>query len=734
MRLFLSLLAMMVSFEAGAVSKSFVTEIRDEKTFNEMADTPGGVVRTGAVIKFLIDNRKYPKPGQVYFINGRYCDSSGCPAPFVKLHREWGEKNLSGFRYDNTEFSRVTYHTNDLDKKEFIAGRIQTFESNGKVFYGVWFVEMDLIAEETIQYALAVIKNAFDVQGKELGFVAYSTHQKVTRVAPWLAQNGIAVHNIGELIANVSFLPLNPGEAWGFLRMFPKDPDDLEATEIPVFDVLPLDLAVVAGTITTGFQDVGSHVNLKSKERGTPNIVLRDKEAIEKLRALDGQPVHLKVTSQGYEIEPTTPRIVQEKLEAKLNRKWRVSENDLTDTIMHFDEMCRGKKGKVCLDYASRFGGKVSRLGFLAHEKVIGEGSAMQKKMGYRLTPLGFGLPIRLYKDFVDYNKKINPAFKAALEELIESEMGPNPMNTAAKKAKIEEIQQHFLAAKFPPGMYSRIEKEVLKLKKMVAERYPGEDLNKLKIRSSANVEDIDGFNGAGLHDSFSAKVKKSNASEADIACKLVAAEGDADEVKQEVEPESLACAIKATYGSLWNLRAVRERTFRRFDHRSAMMGLVIGTSYKFREVPQPKLKIAANSVLITRVLNTTTVYGYQLSTQKKNNLVTNPDPGTISELAALTFQLNTQPVVTVLRYAVPEKDQPALTTTVVPEEKMREIVAIGRTIEEAYCESKPEYFPGGRCSRVSNTQRKPKALDLEIKIYSNGELSFKQFREFSGR
>ena len=34
-------------------------------------------------------------------------------------------------------------------------------------------------------------------------------------------------------------------------------------------------------------------------------------------------------------------------------------------------------------------------------------------------------------------------------------------------------------------------------------------DVEKIKVRSSANAEDIPGFDGAGLHDSFSANPEK---------------------------------------------------------------------------------------------------------------------------------------------------------------------------------------------------------------------------------
>ncbi len=724
------------SERAQTIKTSFVSDLPDEATFHAVATKPGGVLRTGEIIKFLIDNRGYPNnQPTLYFINGNYCDKTGCPADWVALHRTWAEHNLKNFHYDNASYSAAAFHTNDLTKKSFVEGRIQTFEWQGQVIYGVWFVEMDQIAEESIQFALEHIKAHFSIPNQPLHLITFSTQQTIVRIKDWLSANQIEPHTIGELIADLKVQSLNVGEAWGFLRLFPRDPDELEATDIPVFDVLPLDLAVVAGTITTAYQDVGSHINLKSKERNTPNLIIRDPKLIDQLRVFDGQPVHLQVNADGYTVEPSTGQVVQAKLEAKLNHPWMVSDNDLTGEILHFDEMCRHKDPSICLGYAPRFGGKASRLGFLAHRKVAGAGSDIRKQFNYRLSPLGFGVPIRYYKEFLEHNIKLNPELKA-LRELIDSEKGTQGamiLNSTEKKAKIAVIQQALLNGKFPPGMYAKLEAQVAKMKVDVAAAYPGEVLNKLKIRSSANVEDITGFNGAGLHDSFSAKIKKSIATEADGPCHTVSGSAEDDmESRLEIEPESLACAIKGTYASLWNLRAVRERTYRRFDHESSLMGLVIMPSHKFRSVPS-KLKIVANSVLVTRVLNTSTTYGYQVSTQVGENLVTNPIPGTLAELATMTFQLKTEPQMTVLRYAQPEKNGPVLTAPILSPKKMREIVAIGRAIEEAYCTYKKDYAPGFKCTAVSNSQRKPKSLDMEIKIFENGELSFKQMREFSG-
>lgn len=44
-------------------------------------------------------------------------------------------------------------------------------------------------------------------------------------------------------------------------------------------------------------------------------------------------------------------------------------------------------------------------------------------------------------------------------------------------------------------------------------------------------------------------------------------------------------------------------------------------------------------------VLNSKDVYGYMMSIQKGNNLVTNPDPGTVTEVTISAFISETEPV-----------------------------------------------------------------------------------------
>jgi phosphoenolpyruvate synthase/pyruvate phosphate dikinase len=190
---------------------------------------------------------------------------------------------------------------------------------------------------------------------------------------------------------------------------------------------------------------------------------------------------------------------------------------------------------------------------------------------------------------------------------------------------------------------------------------------------------------------------------------------------------------MKATYASLWNLRAVRERTYKRFDHRTASMGLSVQPSYKFKD----DLVISSNSVLITRVVGTESVYGQQLSTQVGNGLVTNPVPDTRSELSIMTFDVKGgQFGISLLQYAKPKAGQPALNSMILSDQKMADMSYIARAIEVRYCEAKTlaVYYPAAKnCSVVVNSVKKSLALDMEFKNYSNGQILLNKLELFRG-
>jgi hypothetical protein len=215
-------------------------------------------------------------------------------------------------------------------------------------------------------------------------------------------------------------------------------------------------------------------------------------------------------------------------------------------------------------------------------------------------------------------------------------------------------------------------------------------------------------------------------ADNADFSCTVVAGAVGVD-TKLEVEPKTVQCALKGVWASLWNKRAIEERSFARLDHSTVGMGIAIVAKY---DLDSDEI---ANSVLVTRVINNEGLYGYSFSSQQGENLVTNPTPGTYSENVIAGFIGNcAPPTFTVTRYATPVAGQPKLTHKVLPDAQMVQMLDLTKAVETAYCKAKPGYYANA-CDQVTVDPTKPTALDLELKILANGHLVFKQVREFAG-
>ncbi len=678
-----------------------VAAIDSAGQFDAMSFSGQGGVIIGKSVKFVIDARG-PTPS-IHYLNANY-DGPVSNDDATKFHYYFAREALD-VPEDAARFNDVTYWTND---KRYYAGTLQEYRlgEDQPPVYGIQFYPQDAIAEQSVLTAARAVAQTVDIEGARLAFVAMGQQQTTDTVADDLTSLGVESLTLDNVLGSLDYIPMQVGEAWGFLRIFPQDHDLLSALDIPVFDELPLDLTVVAGTITRSVQDASSHINLKSKERGTPNMVLRSSgpdHAV--LSPFADRPVHLVVSPDGFTIEPSTEEEVREKLAERLDRPWQTLDIDPEATITSYDDMCPSG-APACLGTADEWGGKAGNLGFLRHPDVLGrptDAGSFAAELGYEVAPAGVGVPVQMYFDFVDHN----PDLKEAVESFIAEEKAMT-LSVAERVAALEEIQAMFMEAEMPPGMAEEIQ--------AAAVAALPEGTANLKIRSSANAEDIPGFDGAGLYDSF--RVKLSSAPE---PCRRFEENG-----KLKIRPRTTECVVKGVYASLWNKRAVEERSFARVDHETAGMGLAIVQRYKERG------DIGANSVVVTRVLNSSGVYGYSFSNQQDNNVVTNPAPGTHSESVIAAFLPNVDTSFTVTRFAKPEPELPALQDTVMTSPQMQTMLDISQAVERAYCRANPEYYPGS-CDQVLYDPDKPTALDMEFKLYETGEFLCKQVREFAG-
>ncbi len=688
-----------------------ITAIDGVAAFDEYAYADGGLLLPGRTLKFLIDRRD-PKSPRVYFMNSNFTDASGARPDAAKYHFHLAEKVLPDFHETQKEFSAVTYDT--LDKR-FVAGSVQTYfvDKETEPLYGIQYFPQDVAKEEVVVETIRVLVPQLRLKGKKLAFVATGKQQELgPESARKLADLGVATKTLDDVLGAVDYIPLNRGEALGFLRIFPKDADALSPLDIPVFKELPLDLSVVAGTITHDYQDPTSHVNLKSKERGTPNMVLRSAGPDHpQLAPLSDKPVRLVVLGDKFRVELVEESEVRAFHAARNKRPWIPLPYEPSDAMPAYAEMCP-KDPADCLALTPRVGGKAASLGFLTQAAVLGrkgDAGSLSAKYGYDLVPAGLGVPFKLYKDFVDYAP--NAELKGALEALV-TNVKKGAFSPKQLSEEVARVQALFYVAKFPPQMVERVEQRIGKV-------LPG--VPKVKVRSSANAEDMPNFDGAGLYASFAANLKKEG--DGDAPCKVVS-EG----VKSKVKPKTLACAMKAVFASTWNKRAIEERTFARLDHGTALMGFAIVPDYELEE------PVAANAVVVTRVINSRNVYGYTFATQQGNVLVTNPDPGTLAENVIAAFNEPGEPAsFAVTRFATPVAGQPPLKKTVLGDEALHKLVEIIRTAEVAYCRARPDYYPND-CNYAPADPDKVRALDFELKVMESGQFVCKQMREFSGR
>ncbi len=698
---------------AAAQTPLDMPEIDSAERFASLSVPAGDLVANGRVAKFLVDLRRAGDP-RVHFVNGNFTEDGEVPDA-AKYHYFFARRAL-GIREGLDEFNRVTYFTSP--KTRYVAGVVHTYFLDGAAepVYGLQFYPQDVAHEREIVDALRPVQAKLTIPGARLAFVATGTQQTTVTVAADLAAAGLAVLTLDRVLGSIRYLPLNPGEAWGYLRIFPGSGEALSPADIPVFAELPLDLSVVAGVITRAVQDSNSHVNLKSKERGTPNMVLRDAGPDHpRLAPFRDLPVHFVVRADDFLLEPSTDEEVAERLRERNNRPWIPLAWGAETRLLSYDEMAAGSATEA-LAAARRFGSKAANLGFLAHRAVLGrqdQPGTASARLGYDLVPRGFGVPLSFYRNLVEHAP--NAELRETLAALIADEKA-DTLSGAERARRAGEVQTLFLDARVPPD-------DLAAIKAKLAEALPG--VKKIKVRSSANAEDVPNFDGAGLHDSFAATVSKKD--NEDGTCRIEVEAGDS-EVKRKVLPKSVACAVKGVYASLWNLRAIEERSFARIDHATAAMGLAVV------EVYDAESEVAANAVVITRVLNTEGVFGYSLSIQEGNNLVTNPDPGTFSEVTVAALGLGEEPTsLTITRFAKPTADGPERTEPVLPREKTLAMVDLAATVERAYCAASPGYYEGD-CEFVVVDNEKPRSLDMELKILADGRFVVKQVREFGGK
>jgi hypothetical protein len=464
------------------------------------------------------------------------------------------------------EFNRVTYFR---DQRENLAGTLLAHDhvDRGGDAVGVFALEFwptDPVPARLVAVAFKAVAAAIVFAPERVAYHPAGETQAATyeRDKAELAELGVRSITTEELFGGVAYSPLNLGEGFGRLRVIDParpSPQPPTARDVIVFESLPNDLAHVAGVMSATPQTPLSHVNLKARQNGTPNAYVRDAAGHPQVKPSLGKLVRYEVAPDGFSIAEATQAEVDEHLEKLRPPQGQRPAQDLSVTaIAPLDELTNAD--------SAAFGAKAANVGEL------------RRLLPAQQVPNGFAIPFSFYARFVEANDL--PA--AAAKMLASRRFQTDP---EAREEALEEFRHRVKDAKVPKDLAGQM-----------AERHHTFPASQpLRCRSSTNNEDLQGFNGAGLYDSFT----------------------------HRPDEGQLTKTVKQVWASLWNYRAFEERDFYRIDHQAVAMGVLVHPNYDDER---------ANGVAVTKNIYDPNWTGFYVNVQVGENLVTNPDAASVPD------------------------------------------------------------------------------------------------------
>ena len=547
-----------------------------EADFDALASLPLDSSIPGArSVKTVIDQLD---EGALYFQNSQ---------KFL-IHWDFASTHLSGMGRPIVpslgQFNMTEYYS---PQRRFLLGAL-TYYAGPKL----WTYEIspyDTASAAMIEAAYtAIAENTFF--GDSLYF--HPSSEAVEAVAADLP-NSVKIVTTDELYAGIDYQPLNLATSLGRLRFLTAKQLETEYVgfrDIVVLDHVPNDISVVTGIITGEFQTPLSHINVLSQNRGTPNMGLRGAHESPELRALEGKWVSLTVDAFDYRVVEVTKAEADEWWDGHKPDEVAVPEIDLGVTELVDAEVMLDSSlmlGEAIDESILAFGGKMSHF------------AALTQLSDKIRIPDAFGIPVFYYHQFMEDN-----GFYARVEGMLADPAFQD--DPATRDKQLAQLRADMIAAPVDPAF-----------KALLMGKFHDEYPNmRMRMRSSTNAEDLEGFTGAGLYTSVSVDVN------------------DVEEVFTD---------LREVWSSVWYFRAFEERSYRSIDHLAVAMALLVHPAFPAEE---------ANGVALTANPYDTSGLepGLYINVQKGEASVVQPEQGVSTDQFIYFIDQPGQPVVFIAR------------------------------------------------------------------------------------
>lgn len=481
----------------------------------------------------------------------------------------------------------------------------------------------------------------------------------------------------------VSFETYTPGVAYGRVRLVTSEDAALGWQDIAVFDTVPGNHeGVLAAAVTDERQDILSHLNVLSGQRGSPNIFVDD--AMELFRAYEGQLVRLEADVGSYKIAAVTEAEAQAHWEDKRPEAEIENLPDYEhDAFESFAAIATGTRAER--DAARSVYGA----------KTVGLAVLWRLVDPEHLTP-GFGVPFHFYRAFMEDNAwevDLGAGMQTATyAETIAAWLDDPTFRSDAlvRRTKLEALRTEMTTnGVVSPDLVAMLRDRI------VADF--GDEYTMVRMRSSSNAEDSLSFNGAGLYESKSGCAADSFA-EPGMTYSLC---------DSNKEPRPLEAALREVWASLWKFGAFEERDYYQLDHGQVAMGATV--SFRFEDE-------IANGVAFTGNPRDANNDSYLVNAQYGDTDVVSPTPGQTAELTYLGMTDGQVTLIdrVVASSLVPEGRQ------VVTDDQLRVLGALMADLDVSY-------------PRDVDVVGETPLLDFEFKIDPAGAVVLKQVRTFPG-